>query len=576
MLTKRKLLITFFSENKLTMSLAFVVSLLSNLLTIIIPVSIGKFYNLVFGLKGQRSQILNFLPDWLWNTSSKFLLFFISLVALKIILDFIQRYQVANIGEKMILGLRKKLFNAQLNMPMQVYDEKGIGKYLLRHSGDLKSIKNYMTKGLIGFGVDMILLTLVILAIGMLDNGLLWIMLSFLSIFAALILLMNKKLREKSLAQRNTKSGLLSYVNSTLRTILSIKVFNRQTPESNRYAKRSEKVYGAGVQYNRIHSIVMAVIPGLFYVLLFAVLFYTNYHQTAGNGIIDASALLTAILLLITAKPVFRRVMRVHTIWELGNISFKKLLLILNQPGEISAGNSELNLKDGSIEIEGLEYKYPGSKHRLSFDQINIEPKKISLIRGGASSGKTTLVKLLSGIYSSSNGQVLIDGQDLSNISRKSLRKSMSVVPEGWPLYGRTVFQAISYSRNAEKKSRASMVLDLVQEKVPEHLKLTLDTKIGDLGSNLSQGQIKLVCYARALLTDKSILIIDEPFSGLDEISALHIAQIINELQGSKTIIVLSQESQGELLNIDRAFILGRPLDEFVNMKDTYRRQTKI
>lgn len=558
MLTKNKILSGFFKGNKLIITITFVVSLFSNIFTIIIPVSIGKFYNLVFGLNTHRSQVLGFLPDWFWDTTPRFLTFFMALVLLKIIFDFLQRYQVGRVGEKMLFFIRDKLFFSQLRMPMQIYDEKGIGKYLLRHSGDLKSTQNYVTKGLIGFLVDALLLTLVLVTIGILDSGLLLIILGFLPVFGALMFVLNRALHDRSLVRRNYKAGLLSFVNATLRSILSLKAFNRLNPEMARYTTRSQKVYRAGIRYHQINSVIMAVIPGLLYVMLFAILYYTYYQYEYGNANIDAGSLLAAILLLITGMPVFRRTLRVNTVWELGNISFRKLLIVLNHTAGDGDPLPEFRFKRGEITFKGVSFQYPGSEKMFSFSGFTIPAGRITCIQGRTGSGKTTLLKLLAGLYMPTKGKVLFDNQDTRLVSKKSLRKAITIVPEDWPFFGRNVFEAISYSRKSRKWPESARVLDLIQEKCPESLKLHLDTRIGDLACNLSKGQKKLLAYARALLTDKPVVIIDEPFSGLDETSRRHVASIINSLKGKKTVIILDQHIPDGYLNIDHSF----PIDQ--------------
>ena len=567
MLTKNKILANFFIGNKRIILVTFLVSLLSNIFTIIIPVSIGRFYNLVFGLNTHRSQVLGFLPDWFWDTTPSFLTFFMVLVLLKIIFDFLQRYQVGRVGEKMLLFIRNKLFLSQLQMPMQIYDEKGIGKYLLRHSGDLKSTQNYVTKGLIGFMVDALLLSLVLVTIGILDKGLLLIILGFLPVFGGLMFILNRALHDRSLVQRNYKAGLLSYVNATLRSILSLKAFNRLGPEMNRYCKRSEKVYKAGIRYHRVNSIIMAIIPGLLYVMLFAILYYTYYQYEYGNANIDAGALLASILLLITGMPVFRRTLRVNTVWELGNISFRKLLIVLNHTPVSEEPLPPFRFKQGKIVFQSVTFQYPGAEKKFLFSDFTIPAGRITCIQGRTGSGKTTLLKLLAGLYLPTKGKILFDGQHTKLVDKKSLRKAITIVPEDWPFFGRTVFEAISYSRKAAKRAKAQETLDFIQKNCPGKLKLSLDTKIGDLGSNLSKGQKKLLAYTRALLTGKPVVVIDEPFSGLDEASRRHMADLINSLKGEKTVIILDQCVPDDYIDVDHSFTLDNTIDHSLSIK---------
>lgn len=558
MLKRSDILADFMKKNKLTLAFTFLVSLLSNLFTIVIPVSIGKFYNLTFGLNTHRSQVLDFLPAWFWDTSPRFLAFFVVLIFLKLLFDFLQQFQVGKVGEEMLLYIRGKLFYSQLYMPMQVYDEKGIGKYLLRHSGDLKSIQNYVTKGLVGFSVDLLLLGLVFVTIGVLNTGLAVIMAVFFPIFGVLMILLNRILHSRSLAQRNYKSGLLSFVNVTLRSILSLKAFNRLTPEMSRYINRSTKVYEAGIRYHQVRSVIMAVIPGLLYLMLFAILYYTYYRQQQGQLSLDAGSLLAAILLLVTAMPVFRRTLRVNTVWELGKISFDKLLVVLNQPADDDQPGEEFKFKKGEIAFQKVRFNYTNAQESLVYADSFIPHSSLTRVYGHTGSGKTTLLKLLIGVYLPTTGKILVDSQDIKQVTKKSLRKCISVIPEDWPIYGRTVFEAISYSRKPNRRPRAETILDQVQSSCPPSTRLTLDTRIGDLGCNLSKGQKKLLAFARALLCDKPILIIDEPFSGLDASTQAHLGKLLAELKDKKTIIVLEQGAHNEYLPADYTLCLGK------------------
>ncbi len=556
MLSKSKIILGFYAENKLFILLTLMISLFSNVFTIVIPVSIGKYYSLVFGFNANRSQVLNFLPKWFWETVPQFLSFFICLILLKIVFDFLRRFWTARIGEQLLFDLRRKLFEAQLIMPQTVYDKKGIGKYLLRHSGDLKSVQNYVTKGIIGFLVDSLLIVFVLITLGMLDLNLLMIIIGFLPILGGAVYLMNRELHLRSLAHRNYKAGLLSFVNARLRSILSIKAFNRHVPEVNRYELKSNKVFRAGIKYHFIRSAIMALIPGLLYMMLFVILYYVYYQYTLGENGIGAGPLLTAILLLITTMPVFRRIVNVNTVWELGNISFAKLLLILNEPKENDLTLAPFRYQKGEIVLEHVAFRYPEAAKNIIYQDMRLGADQLSRIVGGTGSGKTTFIKLLLGIYPADEGKIWIDRQQINQVAKKSLRKSIAVVPENWPLTGNTVFQAISYSRKVSKKQEAKKVLAMIQKAIPEEKRLTLDTKIGDLGSNLSKGQQKLLAYARALLANKPLLVIDEPFSGLDTNSRQHIAALINNLKGKKTIIILDHDNRKEVLEVDNEFRL--------------------
>ena len=117
----------FLYDNRFLALGAFGASLISNVLTVLIPVSIGKYYNLVFGFESSKSAVLNIFPDSFWTTVPRFITFFLVLVLLKIIAGYLEKYLTGVLGEKLSFRIRNQLFEHQLKMNMREYDEKGIG-----------------------------------------------------------------------------------------------------------------------------------------------------------------------------------------------------------------------------------------------------------------------------------------------------------------------------------------------------------------------------------------------------------------------------------------------------------------
>jgi len=204
-----------------------------------------------------------------------------------------------------------------------------------------------------------------------------------------------------------------------------------------------------------------------------------------------------------------------------------------------------LDMGNRTIYLEDVQYSYAGSTKPV-FENINMEipPKTTTHIYGPTGSGKSTFVKLLLKTIAPQKGNVLVDGVMYSKLSEKTIRKNMAVVSNDYPLYGKNVYEAIVYSRNTERKKRAAKLLAYLQrhEQIKDHL--NLHDRIGDLGSNLNSGQQKLLQYCRALLTEKPILIVEEPIEYLSPKTARLILDLLSDLQHKKTIIILTQASE--------------------------------
>lgn len=260
---------------------------------------------------------------------------------------------------------------------------------------------------------------------------------------------------------------------------------------------------------------------------------------------IDASSLLVFLMLFITIIPVFKRLLRVSITWEMGNISFEKLLNIFElAETKIQLPLSKFELIKGHIQFQEVSFSYDCYQRVLDNVTLDILGSGITIINGKMASGKSSMIKLLKGAYATNSGKITIDGQDINTLDKKSLRKHLAIVSEDYPLIGRTVFEAISYSRKAKKEKEAKAILELLFSASKKLKQPNLTDKIGDLGSNLSKGQQKLLTYARAFLTKKKILLIDEPFDGLDIETEKAIAELLTSLATEKTIVLFTQETE--------------------------------
>jgi ABC-type multidrug transport system fused ATPase/permease subunit len=558
--TKWQLIVSFIKQNKGLVVIAFLSGLCYNVFTLLVPISLGRFYEFNFGFSSHRLKLLSDMPFINTEEFTSFLLFFIVLIAFRFAFEYINKYYVAIIGEKFAKSLREDLFKHQLQISNSVYDEKGIGKYLLRYSGDLKSIQNYVTRGLFRFSQDLILIVFLLITIAYIDIKLGAIAAISIGFSIFILFFINNILYTISVSRRNQRSGMLTFVNTRLRAILSIKAFNKYTPEEKRYIKRSEKLYAVGKKYQKVVGLIQSIIPFLTYLMIGLLMWYVYYLKMNSKGVFNESAILILILLIISFLPILRRTLRVSIIWKLGNISFEKLLQIFSLEAENSLPFENKKLSKSAIELKNISFKYE-SGNSFVFDEANIKllPNKITLILGDSGTGKNTLINLLLKIYSPTKGTIIFGKYNYKNLSEKTIRKNISVISDAFPLYGKTVYEAIVYSRKKEKKEKVSELLKSMQQFEDDNNKLDLHDTIGDLGNNLTRGQKKILMYCRAILTNKNYLIIDKPFKDLNPRTIKYIALLLNDLKKNKSLIIIDNNFP-EFLKIDHFYSINNKI----------------
>jgi len=516
------------------LAILFPTIVLSQIFTVLIPISLGKYFEIALDYTPYRSQLLNYLPSNWTDSIPHFFIFFGIVVLLKTLLDVCSRYYRDTVGLEVSRHLQRELFDKQVAMPVSEFGERGIGRYLLRWSGDLTSIQNWISKGIIQSMIDFILMSF---CIGILISWfpqLTWdILLSWLVCWVILGL-HGKFLYKRSTEKRNSRSVLLSHVSQRLRGIEQIQTFNREVPEKKRFQKLLNKSISKHQRYLGIRAYVWAIAPLLFYLWLG----YFLYRMYA-LPIDSPTQVIPAVLLLISLAPVCRRMFRVVIYWKDGLISLRKLERILDMGPSPQPVHTKFSYLKGSLTIRNLSFSYPNELKVFSRLNLQIEGAGIYRVTLAPGEGKSTLVRLLTGMIPCKPGMIYWDDQDIQSISGASLRKHISVVSDIHPLLGKTVFEAISYSRKRAKRKAAANMLDALQAYLSQDKRLTLDTRIGEMGMKLCASQQKMLRYCRAFLTRKPILLIEKPWQDVCTQQQEIIWHKLEEMQTSRTIILL-------------------------------------
>jgi ABC-type multidrug transport system fused ATPase/permease subunit len=235
----------------------------------------------------------------------------------------------------------------------------------------------------------------------------------------------------------------------------------------------------------------------------------------------------------------------------MGDISFEKLFAVINSEKDINTQlENENKLTGNRISISNLTFKYD-QKYIFQKLSLKIPSKSISIISGN---GKSTLSKLILGLYRNYNGIISINKTNLKGVTNKTLRKKVTIISSEWPLYGKNVIQAIANGANNEKKKSVAALLEKLQSKWNGNL--TIDSPIGEVGQLLSYNQYVLLCFARAMIANRKIILIDIFFQNLDTELSKQLVEILNELKTTKTIIVFSNNNIPDGLRYDNHFNL--------------------
>lgn len=221
----------------------------------------------------------------------------------------------------------------------------------------------------------------------------------------------------------------------------------------------------------------------------------------------------------------------------------ERIFDILDTPDEVDEGKSDITPADihGDIDFEHIDFSYVEGERVLKDLSLTVKPGQKIAIVGATGSGKTTIVNLLTRFYELDGGRITIDGTDITEIPKATLRRAIAIVLQDTVLFSDTIRSNIKYGRldatdDEMKRAAATARADTFIERLPDGY----DTVLAESGSNLSEGQRQLLAIARAVLADPKILILDEATSSVDTRTEMHIQKAMAELMKNRTSLIIA------------------------------------
>jgi len=225
------------------------------------------------------------------------------------------------------------------------------------------------------------------------------------------------------------------------------------------------------------------------------------------------------------------------------SVDVEKLYELLGEAPEIQdkANARPLDVRGGEIVFDQASFAYEGRSQSLEDITLNIAPGTFTGVVGPSGAGKSTLIKLLFRFYDVTNGRVLIDGQDIRDVTQESLRECLGIVPQDVTLFNDTLAMNIAYANPSASEDEVWMALEKTKlAEFVRSLPKKLDTVVGERGLKLSGGERQRVGLARAILSDPPILILDEATSSLDSATEKDVQQALIEAARGRTTISIA------------------------------------
>ena len=460
--------------------------------------------------------------------------------------------------------MRIRLYRHFITSDISKLHSKSSGDMIASIIGEIGAVVNLISISLNGFVKQ--LFTIVALVVVMFNQSLELSLVAFIGFPLAVypIYKLGKKLRNLSFKNQEMAGKFNSQMSDTLQYSKLVKAYHCEEFEVKRMSLIIDSIYKMGKKLSRISLISSPFVESLAGFGVAAVIWYGGHQVISGTT--TPGAFFSFFAAMMMAYRPLKAVSGMNSSVQMGLAAASRLYALLDEKPKIFDKPNALDLKEvkGDVEFENVQFSY--DENKITLDNVNFKVKagqSVALV-GHSGGGKSTIMSLILRFYDPNLGSIKLDGHNISDLTLKSLRSSMSVVNQEVMLFDDTILENIRYGKvdaTEEQILRASKMAEadeFIQE-LPEKY----NSRVGQNGIRLSGGQRQRIAIARAILYDAPILLLDEATSSLDPISEKLIKDALNSLMKNRTSIIISHRLS-TIIHCDKIVVIanGRVVEE--------------
>ena len=537
----------YIKKYKISAFFAVVAMIISTLTTLFMPLLFADAINIV---QTSNAADMDFIIRYLLRVFSvQGNLNILTLIFVVFIVDslicwgsqYIQQYTMANIGYGVIRTLRRQMFDHLQKLSLAFYDRNEVGRIMSRILNDVGSLENLLSNGLLLVFADLITLVGIVIILMTMNLELALITMIVIPILTAVMIIWQKYSRTAFLKVRTA----ISIVNANLQENISgarvIQSLSREDVNFRRFDSMNEANFDANVSATRLAGGLQPIVELLMGAAVAIVIIYGGSQAIAGK------LLLGSLVGFVLYTQRFFDPIRDLSVWytelQRAMAGGQRIFEVIDAKVEVvdAPDAVELPTIKGEINYDHVSFQYVEGREVIHDVNLHINPGETIAFVGTTGAGKSTMVALVDRFYDVTSGSLTIDGYDIKKVSQESLRKQIGVVLQEPFLFSDTIRENIIYGREfatEEKMIEAAKAVgahDFIMR-----LDKGYDTVLQERGSNLSQGQRQLISFARAVLSDPRILILDEATANIDTQTEVIIQQALKRLLQGRTSLVIA------------------------------------
>jgi ATP-binding cassette subfamily B multidrug efflux pump len=465
------------------------------------------------------------------------------------------KYMIS-VGQEIIYDIRKDLFAHLQKLPFQFYDDRPHGKILTRVINYVNSVSDALSNGIINFVLEIFNLVLIAVFMLICDVRLSLVVMAGVPLLLVVIFLVKPAQRRAWQNVSNKSSNLNAYLHESLDGMKITQAFTREEENAGIYDRLNRNSYKAWMKAQYTSQLIWVSVDNISTWVVGAMYLVglTFLGPTMQIG--------TIIALSSYAWRFWQPMLSLSNLYNtfINAVAYlERIFEMLDEPVTVddAPGAGELPPIQGGVEFQDVTFSYDGTVNVLEHFNLQVAPGESVALVGPTGAGKTTVVNLLSRFYNLTGGQVLLDGTDIAGVTLHSLRSQMGIMLQDSFIFSGSIMDNIRYGRlDATDEEVIAAAKTVCAHEFISQMERGYDTQVNERGSRLSQGQRQLVAFARTLLSDPKILVLDEATSSIDAKTEKLVQQGLQALLKGRTSFIIAHRLS-TIKNCDRILYIS-------------------
>jgi ATP-binding cassette, subfamily B, multidrug efflux pump len=520
----------YFGNERKVLSLVFLFILLSSALSLLSPLLIGKAVDAI----SLHNKVDFNLLEWM-------IFILIAAFILDAVLTFMQGWLMAAVSQRIVKRLRNALFKKLQKLPVSFFDKRTHGELMSRLSNDIDNVSSTISQSTTQLMSGVIVIS---------GSFIMMLILSPVLTAASIVTVPLVFLLTRTIAKRTSilfkdqqiQLGKLNgQIEETISGIEVVKAFNHEEKVITEFEEVNQKLREVGLKA-QIWSGFLMPIMNVINNLGFAIVAVTGGFL-AVKGMITVGAIASFITYSRQFVRPLNDLAQIFNMLQSGVAGAERVFEILDEQEEPDDVTDAVVLEKpkGHVVFENVSFGYREDVPILKNVSFEAEIGSSTALVGPTGAGKTTIVNLLTRFYDVTEGRILLDGRDIREYSRDSLRSCFGFVLQDTYLFSGTIKENIKYGKPSASDEEVFMAARMANaESFIKRLPRQYDTPLSENGGNLSQGQRQLIAIARVILAKPSVLILDEATSSIDTRTELHIQEALLSLMSGRTSFIIA------------------------------------